>query len=162
MRGLALDAVTWTRHTDDVKRETKGVVARSIDDIDPEKVSLTPRQRWYAEKMIFATRPLTAAEAAPELGIAVASVWQQIRRTRILLEKAGYILPPKRRMLMPISGTTVDHDERRRMTVYVEQDLGDLVFDVAATKGITVSAVVNDALRQCRVRLQSLAGRTGK
>ena len=145
-----------------MKRETKGVVARSIDDIDPDKVSLTPRQRWYAEKMIFATRPLTAAEAAPELGIAVASVWQQIRRTRILLEKAGYILPNKRRMVMPISGTTVDPDERRRMTVYVEQDLGDLVFDVAATKGITVSAVVNDALRQCRVRLQSLAGRTGK
>ena len=37
--------------------------------------------------------------------------------------------------------------------------------DVAKAAGVstaTVSAVVNDALRQCRARLQSLAGKMGK
>lgn len=146
----------------DVKRETKGVVACSIDDVDPDKVSLTPRQRWYAERMIFATRPTTPTEASEELGIALASVWQQLRRTRIVLEKAGYILPSRRRLLMPISGVTVEPKTRRRLTVHVEEELGDLVFDVAASMGITASAVMNDVLRQCRPRLMSLAGKTGK
>lgn len=145
-----------------MKRETKGVVAISIDDIDPAKVSLTPRQRWYAERMIFATRPTTPTEAVDELGVEIASVWQQLRRTRIILEKAGYILPNKRRMLMPISGVTVDPKARRRLTVHVEEELGDLVFDVAASMGITASAVMNDVLRQCKTRLKSLAGKTGK